>query len=134
MLKKILVLIFLLFFAYISVGYCDDIIGRINDIGSNPSERTTVYVFQDPDVPGVSCYLSIPENGISVSPTNMAIRFVKTGPITQRPSNRSRVFTIAQLPIFRLLKIDRIYDSQRNAIVYLCGMPNILQELFVLPL
>ena len=87
-----------------------------------------VSAFADPDVPGVSCYISQAKTGgvsgtlgLAEDPSNFAISCSKTGKITI-PSNlprKANVFKESTSLFFKATRVMRIWDKDRNTLVYL---------------
>lgn len=95
-------------------------------LGAN--HKVCVSAFNDPDIPGVACYISQAKpavfparSGFAEDPSNFAISCSQVGPIEipaklpNRPTysvNRPRSFS-------RPPAVTRIWDAKRNTLVYL---------------
>ncbi|QFT99453.1 hypothetical protein FIU85_19205 [Roseovarius sp. THAF8] len=91
-----------------------------------------VEAIEDPDVQGVTCHLAYFERGFIdrlangnwfEDPSNSAIECQQTGPITLGDIDRSEdgedVFRASRSIIFKTLRVKRIYDADRNTLVYI---------------
>jgi CreA protein len=91
-----------------------------------------VEAFDDPDIQGVTCYLSRARKGgvkgmlgVAEDPSDASIECVRTGPITVPEDIRSgkrdgeRVFKKSTSLIFKSMQVIRFYDKKRNVLVYM---------------
>jgi len=91
-----------------------------------------VEAFDDPDVPGVTCYLSRARKGgvkgmigVAEDPSDASIECVRTGPITVNDAiksgkeNGERVFKKGTSLIFKSMQVVRFYDKKRDVLVYM---------------
>ncbi|QFT81412.1 hypothetical protein FIU89_12385 [Roseovarius sp. THAF27] len=91
-----------------------------------------VEAIEDPEVQGVTCHLAYFERGFIdrlangnwfEDPSNSAIECQQTGPITLGDIDRSEdgedVFRASRSIIFKTLRVKRIYDADRNTLVYI---------------
>ncbi|WP_206952952.1 CreA family protein [Trinickia acidisoli] len=92
------------------------------------SDRVVVEAYDDPDVTGITCYVSRARKGgikgtlgIAEDPTEASIACRQVGPIKfAGPVKRQAdVFTERMSLIFKTLHVVRIVDAKRNALVYL---------------
>ena len=92
------------------------------------NDRIVVDRYDDPLVDGVSCYVSRAETGgvsgsvgLATDPNRFSIACRATGPITLRgklPANQI-VFDEKMSPLFRQVRISRLYDQDKQVLVYL---------------
>ncbi|WP_424450077.1 CreA family protein [Pseudodesulfovibrio tunisiensis] len=91
-----------------------------------------VEAFDDPDIPGVTCYLSRARKGgikgmvgVAEDPSDASIECVRTGHIVLPEAVKSgskngvRVFKKGTSLIFKSMQVVRFYDSKRNVLIYL---------------
>ncbi len=91
-----------------------------------------VEAFDDPNIPGVTCYLSRARKGgvkgmigVAEDPSDASIECVRTGPITvpdnirNGDSDGQRVFKKDTSLIFKSMQVVRFYDQKRDVIVYM---------------
>ncbi|BCS88513.1 CreA family protein [Pseudodesulfovibrio sediminis] len=91
-----------------------------------------VEAFDDPDIPGVTCYLSRARKGgvkgmigVAEDPSDASIECIKTGPIEVPEYVRSgkadgkRVFKKGTSLIFKSMQVVRFYDQKRDVIIYM---------------
>ena len=92
------------------------------------SDRVTVEAYDDPDVKGVTCYVSRARTGgvkgtlgIAEDPTEASIACRQVGPITiSGPlKQKDTIFSDRLSFIFKTLHVVRILDTKRNTLVYL---------------
>ncbi len=107
------------------------------DIGSvntsfkalGPDNKIVVQVFDDPEVDGVSCYLSGARTGgikgglgLAEDTSDAAIACRQVGPITMKSkigSSGEQVFSEKRSVLFKRLRVVRFLDQKRNTLVYL---------------
>lgn len=91
-----------------------------------------VEAFDDPDIAGVTCYLSRARKGglkgmmgVAEDPSDASIECICTGDITVPEDIRSgkedgeRVFKKGTSLIFKSMQVVRFYDKKRDVIVYM---------------
>jgi CreA protein len=92
------------------------------------SDRVSVEAYDDPDVKGVTCYVSRARTGgikgtlgIAEDPTeaSIACRQVGTISFTGPLKQQDTIFSDRLSFIFKTLHVVRIVDAQRNTLVYL---------------
>lgn len=104
-------------------------IGSVNTNFRLPrSDRVVVEAYDDPAVPGVTCYVSRARTGglkgtlgIAEDPTEASIACRQVGPIrfSEPVRQQEDVFTERMSLIFKTLHVVRIVDAKRNTLVYL---------------
>jgi len=103
---------------------------RFKVLGAN--DRVVVEAFDDPDVPGATCYLSRARTGgisgsmgVAEDSSDISLECLQTGPITLTEDIRSgksdgeRVFRKSSSIFFKTVQVVRFYDKKRNTLVYL---------------
>jgi CreA protein len=95
-------------------------------VGRN--DRVVVERYDDPRVDGVSCYVSRAETGgvkgslgFATDPNRFSIACRATGPVTLRgtvPDNEV-VFGEKASPFFKEIRVSRLFDKQKQVLVYL---------------
>ncbi|MES9832711.1 MAG: CreA family protein [Candidatus Thiodiazotropha sp. DIVDIV] len=97
-----------------------------------PNDKVVIEAFDDPAVPGVTCYLSRAKTGgvggaigIAEDTSDASIACRQTG-LVNLPGdilNRSRdgeeVFKQRTSILFKSMQVVRFYDAKRNALVYM---------------
>lgn len=83
-------------------------------------DKLVVEVFDDPDIPGVSCYATFPKRALSFKDqTDSSISCRQIGPINKnRLHSRKDIFRVSKSIMFKKFHMDRIYDKRRNVLVY----------------
>lgn len=129
MIRHILLLLSLSLFSF---GSFSEEIGSVNYrfkwVG--PSDKIAVEAFDDPEVPGVTCYLSRAETGgfkgmlgLAENPSKASIACRKIGDIDPsvltRLKNGQEVFSARASAIFKTTQVVRFVDTQRAVLVYL---------------
>ena len=105
-----------------SVGY------RFKWLG--PNDKIVVEAFDDPDVPGVSCYMSHARTGgikgaigLAEDPGEASIACRQVGPVDVAKLDKLRspheVFAERSSLIFKSTQVTRFWDAKRKALVYL---------------
>jgi len=105
-----------------------------------PNDKIVVEAFDDPEVPGVSCYLSRAKTGgISgavgvaedTSDASIACRQVGRIQLPEKVRNGDQdgeeVFKKRTSLIFKSLQVVRFYDPKRNVLVYLAYSDRIIE-------
>lgn len=92
------------------------------------NDRIVVERYDDPRVDGVSCYLSRAETGgikgslgLATDPNRFSIACRATGPVVPHghlPDNEV-VFGESASPFFKEVRVSRLYDAQKQVLVYL---------------
>ena len=105
-----------------SVGY------RFKWLG--PNDKIVVEAFDDPDVPGVTCYMSHARTGgikgaigLAEDPGEASIACRQVAPIDVSKLDKLRspheVFSERASIIFKSTQVTRFWDAKRKALVYL---------------
>lgn len=113
-----------------SVGY------RFKWIG--PNDKIAVEAFDDPDVPGVTCYIARARTGgikgalgVAEDPAQASISCRQTGPIDQSRlgslRNGHEVFSERASLIFKTTQVVRFWDAKRRTLVYLSYTDRIIE-------
>ncbi|MGZ8416082.1 MAG: CreA family protein [Methyloceanibacter sp.] len=95
----------------------------------SPSDKVCLSVFDDPKVPGVTCYISQARTGgwgqplgLNEDPSNFSVSCRQMGPISvdlKTLPDREEAFTEKTSIFFKKTRIYRIPDVSRNALIYL---------------
>ena len=105
-----------------SVGY------RFKWLG--PNDKIVIEAFDDPDVPGVTCYMSHARTGglkgaigLAEDPGEASIACRQVGPVDIGKLDKIRspheVFSERASLIFKSTQVTRFWDAKRRALVYL---------------
>lgn len=96
-------------------------------LGAN--HKIVVEVFDDPEVPGVSCFVSRAKTGgitgslgLAEDTSDASIACRQTGPITIDPATLDEgeeVFRQRTSILFKKIRVVRFFDERRNTLVYL---------------
>lgn len=95
-------------------------------LGKNHS--VCVSAFTDPDIPGITCYISQARTGgisgtvgLAEDPSNFALSCVRTGDLTipDKLPRKATVFKESTSVFFKATRVTRLWDKERNALVYL---------------
>ncbi len=97
-----------------------------------PNDKVVIEAFDDPAVPGVTCYLSRAKTGgmsgavgLAEDTSDASIACRQTGPVTlpEDIRNKSRdaeeVFKQRTSILFKTMQVVRFYDANRNTLIYL---------------
>ena len=113
-----------------SVGY------RFKWLG--PNDKIVVEAFDDPDVPGVACYISRARTGgikgalgLAEDPPYASISCHQVGPIDASKLDKLKspheVFSERASLIFKTTQVVRFWDPRRKALVYLTYTDRIIE-------
>ena len=109
-------------------------IGSVNTVFKwvGPDHKIVIDAFDDPDVNGVTCYVSRAKKGgvsgalgLAEDTADASISCRQVGPITlpervaSRKADGDSVFKERLSLLFKTLQVVRFYDAKRNALVYL---------------
>jgi CreA protein len=97
-----------------------------------PNDKIVVEVFDDPDIPGVACYLSRTKTGgmsgafgVAEDTSDASIACRQVGPIQLPDTIRAgkdegkEVFKKRTSLVFKSMQVVRFYDPKRNVLIYL---------------
>lgn len=110
------------------VGYVNT---AITNLGLTRSHRVVVERFDDPEVRGISCYISQARTGgfsgmlgVAEDPARFAITCAATGTVevqagARRGDRGEQVYESATSLFFKETRVHRFIDEERNAVVYL---------------
>ena len=114
--------------AFVTPAFADDVgctSTTFRIFGAN--DKVCVLAFDDPHIPGVSCYVSQARTGgvkgtlgVAEDPSRFAIACRQTGPITlpDKVPKEESVFSESTSLLFKDTKVVRMYDAKRNTLVY----------------
>jgi CreA protein len=125
--------------AMVSISAQAEEIGSVSTVWKlvGPNHKIIVEVFDDPDIPNVSCWVSRPKTGgisgavgLAEDPSYGSIACRQRGPIVLSEELKRRlvretedggvkVFKERTSPIFKTMQVTRMYDAQRNTLIYL---------------
>lgn len=105
-----------------------------------PNDKIVVEAFDDPEVPGVTCYLSRAKTGgvsgavgLAEDTSDASIACRQIGPIRLSGKIRSgeadgeEVFKKRTSILFKTMQVVRFYDKARNALIYLTYSDRIVE-------
>lgn len=124
--------------ALVSVPAAAEEIGEVDTVfkllGAN--HKIVVEVFDDPDVPGISCFLSRAKTGgisgslgLAEDTADASIACRQTGPVTlpEKMEEGEQVFRQRTSVLFKSLQVVRFYDPARNTLVYLSYSDKVIE-------
>lgn len=107
-------------------------------LGAN--DKIVVEAFDDPDIPGATCYLGRAKTGgisgsvgIAEDKSDASIACRQTGPIQLPEKIKSgkadgdEVFKKSTSLLFKSLQVVRFYDAKRNVLIYLTYSDRIIE-------
>ena len=103
-----------------------------------PNDKIVVEAFDDPDVPGVTCYMSHARTGgikgaigLAEDPGEASIACRQVGPVDVENLDKIRspheVFSSRASLIFKTTQVTRFWDPKRKALVYLVYTDRIIE-------
>src|SRR4029453_15929845 len=103
----------------------------------SPNDKVCVSDFDDPKVPGVTCFISQARKGgwgqplgLNEDPSNLSVACRQRGPITANISKlpeREEAFSEKTSIFFKKTRIYRIPDAKRNILIYLAVSSKIIE-------
>ncbi len=126
----------------LSTALCAEKIGDVSTkfklLGAN--NKIVVEAFDDPDIPGATCYLSRAKTGgisgsigVAEDTADAAIACRQTGQIQLPDTIKSgkmdgeEVFKKSTSLLFKSLQVIRFYDAKRNVLIYLTYSDKIIE-------
>jgi CreA protein len=95
----------------------------------SPNDKVCISDFDDPKVPGVTCYISQARKGgwgqplgLNEDPSNFSVSCRQMGPITvdlSKLPEREEAFSEKTSIFFKATRIYRMPDLKRNTLIYL---------------
>ena len=94
----------------------------------SPDHKIKIEAFDDPEIEGITCYLSRADTGgfkslvgLDEDPSDAAINCKQVGPIkvTGEIEDGDEVFKKRTSLVFKALQVVRFFDENRNVFVYL---------------
>jgi CreA protein len=102
----------------------------------SPNDKVCVSDFEDPKVPGVTCFISQARKGgwgqplgLNEDPSNFSVACRQLGPITVDLSTlpeKKEAFTERTSIFFKATRIYRIPDALRGTLVYLAASSKLI--------
>jgi CreA protein len=114
-------------------------LARADDLAcvSTPSDKVCVSNFDDPKVPGVTCFISQARKGgwgqplgLNEDPSNFSVACRQLGPITTDLSTlpeKEEAFSEKTSIFFKATRIYRVPDVKRNALIYLAVSSKVIE-------
>jgi len=118
------------------VGYVNT---ALTNLGLTRSHRVVVERFDDPEVTGVSCWISQARTGglsgmvgLAEDPSRFALTCAATGPVEVSDSVRrgvrgERVYESSTSVFFKETRVHRFLDEERGAVVYLAWSTKLVE-------
>ena len=107
-------------------------------VGAN--DKIVIEAFDDPDIPGATCYLSRAKKGgvsgavgVAEDTSDASIACRQSGPITlpekvkNGKDDGEEVFKKSTSLLFKSLQVVRFYDAKRNVLIYLSYSDRIIE-------
>ena len=108
-------------------------------VGAN--DKIVIEAFDDPDIPGATCYLSRAKKGgvsgavgVAEDTSDASIACRQIGPITlpekvkNGKDDGEEVFKKSTSLLFKSLQVVRFYDAKRNVLIYLSYSDRIIES------
>jgi len=118
-------------------------IGHVNtaltNLGLTRSHRVVVERFTDPEVAGVSCYISQARTGglsgmvgVAEDPSRFSLSCAATGPVrvaegARRGERGEQVYESSTSLFFKETRVHRFIDEERGAVVYLAWSTRLVE-------
>ncbi len=116
-----------------SVVEGQELIGQHEISGIFMKDKLGVYAFDDPEISGVTCYVTPISKALSLTdPSNTSIACRQTGTITLSSRVASNagveVFRQAKSLVFKKLKVRRWYDAKRKVLIYVAHTEKMIND------
>ena len=126
----------------VGVAACGDAgsepIGEVDTVFKliGPDHKIVVEAYDDPQVAGVTCYVSRAKTGgvkgalgLAEDKSEASIACRQTGPITfAKPlPKQDEIFSERSSLVFKRLRVVRMVDAKRNALVYLTYSDRVIE-------
>ena len=110
------------------IGYVNT---ALTNLGLTRSHRVVVERFDDPEVKGVSCYISQARTGgmsgmvgLAEDPARFGLNCIATGPVqiaegARRGDRGEQIYESNTSFFFKETRVHRFIDEERNVVVYL---------------
>ena len=121
-----------------TAGLAAEPIGEVDTVFKfiGPDHKIVVEAYDDPDVQGVTCYVSRAKTGgikgglgLAEDKAEASIACRQVGPIRfARPlRQQDEIFTERTSLVFKRLRVVRMVDARRNALVYLTYSDRVIE-------
>lgn len=83
-------------------------------------DKLVVLAFDDPDIKGITCYVTSPKRALSFTDqtdASISCRQIKKQ-IQGKLASRQKIFKQKKNLFFKSMFIDRIYDKNRHVLIY----------------
>lgn len=137
--NNIVISLFLLIFTTSALA---DVIGSVDTDFKllGPDNKIVIEAFDDPDVAGVTCYISRAKTGgisgavgVAEDTSDASLSCHQTGPVNLDPKIKAGeregedVFKKRTSLVFKSMQVVRFYDKNRNTLVYMVYSDRILK-------
>lgn len=120
------------------------VLAKAEEIGSvstvfkmlGPNHKIVIEAFDDPDIPGVSCWLARAKTGgisgglgLAEDPSDGSIACRQIGPIKLPDDleDGEKVFNKRTSLVFKTLQVVRFYDKRRHTLIYLVYSDKVIE-------
>lgn len=119
-----------------------DVIGSVDTEFKllGPDNKIVIEAFDDPDVAGVTCYISRAKTGgisgavgVAEDTSDASLSCHQTGPVSLDPKikagdrNGEDVFKKRTSLVFKSMQVVRFYDKNRNTLIYMVYSDRVLK-------
>jgi len=131
-----------LFLLIFSLSVFADVIGSVDTDFKllGPDNKIVIEAFDDPDVAGVTCYISRAKTGgisgavgVAEDTADASLSCHQTGPVTlaskikEGKQDGENVFKKRTSLVFKSMQVVRFYDKTRNTLVYMVYSDRVLK-------
>ena len=98
-----------------------EVIGKVTTSGWFFKDTIKIHEFKDPSIDGIACHITYADKAFNTDdPSNSSISCRQTkGVITGVIESRENVFKKNKNLFFKVMRVDRFYDSINNSLVYI---------------
>lgn len=124
--KFIGLVVMVLFITAIVSASAVEKIGEVKTNGLMFKDSLVVSAFDDPDIKGVTVYITYYARSLSLNDSGRnSIAVVKTGKIEGRISSSIDIYKESRGWAFKEVKLARFYDKKRGVLIYLTYLDSI---------
>lgn len=128
----------------LTLAFFFPVLAKAEEIGSvstvfkmlGPNHKIVIEAFDDPDIPGVSCWLARAKTGgisgglgLAEDPSDGSIACRQIGPIKLPDDleDGEKVFNKRTSLVFKTLQVVRFYDERRHTLIYLVYSDKVIE-------
>lgn len=117
--KIIMIVVFLVLSSGAYFTVMAERLALIETSGMIFKDKLEVLAFDDPDIKGVTCFITMPKRSLSFEDqTNTSISCRKISKISGLVGSKKKIFRGNKSLFFKSMYVDRVYDKKRSSLLY----------------